>query len=108
MTQNRVQASWQRAVKAQRDETPHNENTIDLAKPDEAAAELAATLQKIAGNTLFTRIVLFTTNWIIKPIFWLPIKYSCKLAWWSLRNSRTRESHLSERERRIMMWGKYE
>lgn len=58
-----------------------NPKRIDLGKPDAAAAELAKTLQTAADNALFTRIVLMLTHagsfivvWILRPLFWWPLK----------------------------------
>lgn len=58
-----------------------NPKRIDLGKPDAAAAELAKTLQTAADNALFTRIVLMLTHagsfiavWVLRPLFWWPLK----------------------------------
>lgn len=54
---------------------------IDLGKPDAAAAELSETLQTVATNSLFTRLILwgsrsasFVLVWIVRPFIWLPLK----------------------------------
>lgn len=47
----------------------------DLATPTADAAELASTLQKMPMNVLFGKAALFTGKWILRPIFWWPIKY---------------------------------
>lgn len=97
----RTQVRWQRAIEAQQAlvSSPANRPQIDLAKPDASAAELADTLQTIAANSLFTRVALFITNWIVRPFFWWPIKYTGKLAWWSLRNTKSSDSEQWERRR---------
>lgn len=58
-----------------------NPNHIDLGKPDEAAAELSETLQTVATNSLFTRLMLwgsrsaaFVLVWIVRPLVWWPLK----------------------------------
>lgn len=100
MSSNRVQSQWQRAAEAQNVSTETAYSSVDLAKPDAAAAELADTLQKITANTLFTRVVLMSTKWVIRPLIWLPIKYTCKLAWLHLQNSRKFDAEREETTRR--------
>ncbi|HCN73330.1 MAG: hypothetical protein H5U29_01785 [Pusillimonas sp.] len=58
-----------------------NPKRIDLGKPDAAAEEFAETIQTVATNSLFTRIILWGTRgtsfffiWIVRPLIWWPLK----------------------------------
>lgn len=71
---------------------------IDLGKPDAASAELAETLQNATTNTLFTRIVLMLTRsgsfiavWILRPLFWWPVKaFLLATVWTNTPNENSR------------------
>lgn len=90
-----------------------NPKRIDLGKPDAAAAELAETLQTAVTNTLFTRTVLMLTRggsfiaiWIIRPLFWWPLKSFLAAAVWantsnekSRRHQRMLERNFEEQRR---------
>lgn len=103
MLQSRTYSRWQQAANAQSvGKESNNTQQIDLAKPDASAVELAENLQTITTNSLFTRIALVATKWIIRPLLWWPIKYLTKVAWWSLRN--TNVPDLEERRRRNELW----
>src|SRR5690606_32259804 len=52
------------------------DNTIDLATPDPAAAELAEKLRTAQMNFMFSKDVVFVGKWIIRPFVWWPIKYT--------------------------------
>lgn len=87
-------AGAQRPATAQNTSVINQGSAIDLAKPDAAAAELSETLQTVATNSLFTRVALttikwgaLTTRWVVRPLIWLPIKYTFKASWWMFINS---------------------
>lgn len=80
-----------------------NPKRIDLGKPDAAAAKLAETLQTATANTLFTRIVLMLTRsgsfiavWILRPLFWWPLKAFLLAAVWT--NTPNENSRRNQRE----------
>lgn len=59
-----------------------NPKRINLGKPDDAAAELAETLQTVTTNSIFSRLALmlarsasFIFVWFLRPFVWLPIKF---------------------------------
>lgn len=52
------------------------DNTIDLATPDPAAADLADKLRTAQMNFMFSKAVVFVGKWIIRPFVWWPIKYT--------------------------------
>ena len=47
---------------------------IDLATPDSEAAQLAAKLQNAQAGLLFSRVVVLTGKWIVRPFIWWPLK----------------------------------
>lgn len=59
-----------------------NPKRINLARPDDSAAELAENLQTAVTNGIFSRLALLLTRiasfifvWILRPFVWLPIKF---------------------------------
>lgn len=74
----------------------------DLATPNADAAELASTLQKMPMNVLFGKAALFTGKWILRPIFWWPIKYYFVLLYKMIRATpRSRSDDWSEQQQKI-------
>ncbi|HCP77356.1 MAG: hypothetical protein CML16_02240 [Pusillimonas sp.] len=86
-----------------------NPKRIDLGKPDAAAVEFAETLQTVATNSLFTRIMLWGTRsasffliWIARPLIWWPLKALFLAIIWTNtpnENSRRDEQEIEERWR---------
>lgn len=52
-----------------------NPKRIDLGKPDGKAEVLADQLKTVQAQVLFSRLALFTCQWILRPLLWWPIKY---------------------------------
>lgn len=52
-----------------------NPKRIDLGKPDGQAEVLANQLKTVQAQVLFSRLALFTCQWILRPLLWWPIKY---------------------------------
>ena len=51
-----------------------NPKPIDLAVPDADAVQLAEKLQNAQAGLLFSRVVVFTGKWIVRPFIWWPLK----------------------------------
>lgn len=49
---------------------------IDLAQPDASSEPLADTLKTAQMNAVFSRLVLFTWKWIVRPLVYWPMKFS--------------------------------
>lgn len=80
---------------------------IDLGKPDAAAAELSETLQTVATNSLFTRLMLwgarsasFVLVWIVRPLVWWPLKALFHAIIWTNTPNENSRRNQKELERR--------
>lgn len=88
----RTHARWQHAADLRRNLEPVSE-PVDLATPGPEAAELAEKLQAVHTQITFMRIVYFFGKWVLRPIFWWPIKYYGKALFWMSKHTPKEQSY---------------
>lgn len=82
----RIHARWQHAADLHRNLEPVSE-PVDLATPGPDAAALAEKLQAAHTQITFIRVIHFLGKWVLRPIFWWPLKYYGKALWWVSKSS---------------------